>query len=218
MKTNEKEIEDMKEMIDFHFVRKEPNLLELKAYLHQILRDDEEFSINMRECINDDFPLLGSYMYRWDLNIIPEPYIRWILKEVDLLPEEILYFRKDYYPDAISDNNYKNFPEIFTRVGYVSFYKSAVLVLEVYSSHRYMLFDENGKNLSECRYTLQFGTDGKLRLGMSGSVLWEVMLYNGEYFKDSGFISGSFNSPSYFPALQSRVTYRYKANKNNLYA
>jgi hypothetical protein len=190
-------------MIDFNIARKEPSALELRAYLYRILTDSFGLSRTLKECFKNEFPGLGDDVYKWDLNDISEPDIRRILNKSYLLPEEIFYFKKEYNPDAVSHNDYKEFPELFTHVCEVSFDKGGLIVLELYNSQIYELYDARGSCLSERCHDLELGADGRVLLRTSKSVFWEMMQYDGESFEDRGFF-GSFDSPSDFPDISGR--------------
>ncbi len=206
-KTKEKELEErslkLKNMVDFNLVRKEPNSLEVRAYLYKILCDSFGLSVTLRELFKKEFPVLDDDVSKWDLNTITEFDIRRILKEQDLMPDEIFYFKKGYDPDVISDNDYKSLPEIYTRVCQVSFDKGGLIVLELYNSQIYLLFDAKGNCLLDRCHDLRLGTNGIVLMRTSKSIFWEMTQYNDESFNDRE-IFGPLDSPSDFPDIGRR--------------
>ncbi len=190
-------------MIDFKLARKEPSAFELRAYLYRILTDSFGLSQTLRERFKSELPGIGDDVSGWDLNAIALPEIRRILEEHHLLPEEIFYFKKEYNPDTVSQNDYKAFPELFTRVCTVSFDRGGLIVMELYNSQIYELYDANGRCLSERCHDLDLGTDGRVLLRTSKSVFWETMQYNGESFVYSDTFD-PFDSPSDFPDISGR--------------
>jgi hypothetical protein len=206
MKTKKKKIENLKNVIDFNLVRKEPNSLELRAYLFQILNDCYGLSVRLKEYFKEEFSLLDDNVSEWDLNTISENDIRRILNEdrlIPLLPDEIFYFKNKYNPDAIADKNYKAFPQIFTRVCNVSFDCGGLIVLEHYKVQIYSLYDANGNCVIGSCNDLDLGTDGRILFRSSDSCMWEMMQYNGESFNDIEFFD-PFDSPSDFPNISGR--------------
>lgn len=201
MKTKKKEIENLKEMIDFKLVRKEPNSLEIRAFLYQILTDSFGLSKNLREDFKKELPFLDDNVSNWDLNTISETDIKRIYGE-EYLPNEIFYFKESNY-DSISQIDYKAFPQIFTRVCEVSFDKGGLIVMELYSSQIYLLFDANGKCLYDPCNDLSLGANGKAMLRTTESCFWELMQYNGEYLERIDFF-GPFDEPRDFPDITGR--------------
>ncbi len=203
MKTRKKDLKEKSKklnMIDFNLLRKEPNLLELRAYLYKILVDNFGLSENMRELIKNEFPRADD---KWDLNAISEPDIRKILQDERLLPEEIFFFKKDYDPELITEDDYISIPDIFTRICQVSFDRGGLIVLERHNSQIYELYDAKGKYLMGPCHDLELGMDGKVMLRTSESIFWELLQYNGESLEDNG-IYGPFDSPSDFPNIGER--------------
>lgn len=202
MKTKEKEIENLRKTIDFNLVRKEPNLLELRAYLYQILTTSFGLSEILKELFRKEFPGLGDDVTKWDLNAISEPDIRRILWDQGVLPDEIFYFKKEYNPDEVLQNDYKAFPMIFTRVCNVSFDNSGLIVLELYKSRIYVLFDANGEILWEPCYDVRLGTEGRAMITDTDCETFEVRSSHGEGNDDFDFfpdISGRDIIPEMLP-------------------
>ena len=105
MKTKKKEIENLKEMIDFKLVRKEQNSLEIRAYLYQILTDSFGLSKNLREDFKKELPFLDDNVSNWDLNTISETDLKRIYGE-EYLPKEIFYFKNEYNHGSILQIDY----------------------------------------------------------------------------------------------------------------
>ena len=202
MKTKKKEIENLKEMIDFKLVRKEPNSLEIRAYLYQILTDSFGLSKSLREHFKKELPFLDDNVSNWDLNTISETDLKMIYGE-EYLPNEIFYFKKESNHDSISQIDYKAFPQIFTDVYDVSFDKGGLIVMELYSSQIYLLFDANGKCLFDHCNDLRLGANGKAMLRTTESCYWELMQYNGEYLERIDFFD-PFDEPRDFPDITGR--------------
>jgi hypothetical protein len=202
MKTKKKEIEKLNKMIDFNLARKEPNTLEIRAYLYQILTDSFGLSKDLREDFKKEFPFLDDNVSNWDLNTISETDIKRIYGE-EYLPKEIFYFKKEYNHESILQIGYKAFPQIFTRVCDVSFDKGGLIVVELYSSQIYLLFDTNGKCLYDHCNDLRLGANGKAMLRTTESCFWELMQYNGEYLERIDFF-GPFDEPRDFPDITGR--------------
>ena len=202
MKTKKKEIENLKEMIDFKLVRKEPNSLEIRAYLYQILTDSFGLSKSLKEHFMKELPFLDDNVSNWDLNTISETDLKMIYGE-EYLPNEIFYFKKEYNHDSISQIDYKAFPQIFTDVCDVSFDKGGLIVMELYSSQIYLLFDANGNCLFDHCNDLRLGANGKSMLRTTESCYWELMQYNGEYLERIDFFD-PFDEPRDFPDITGR--------------
>ena len=201
MKTKKKEIENLKKMIDFKLVRKEPNSMEIRAYLYQIMTDSFGLSKDLREDFKKELPFLDDNVSNWDLITISETDIKRIYGE-EYLPNEIFYF-KEYNHDSISQIDYKAFPQIFTRVCQVSFDKGGLIVVELYSSPIYLLFDANGNCLYDPCNDLRLGANGKAMVRTTDSCFWELMQYNGKYLKRIDFF-GPFDDPRDFPDITGR--------------
>jgi hypothetical protein len=202
MKKHEERSLKLKKMIDFNLARKEPNSLEIRAYLYQILTDGFGLSKNLREDFKKELPFLDDNVSNWDLNTISETDLKRIYGE-EYLPKEIFYFKKEYNHDSILQIDYKAFPQIFTRVCDVSFDKGGLLVVELYSSQIYLLFDTNGKCLYDHCNDLRLGANGKAMLRTTESCFWELMQYNGEYLERIDFF-GPFDEPRDFPDITGR--------------
>lgn len=187
MKTKEKEIENLRKTIDFNLVRKEPNLLELRAYLYQILTSSFGLSEILKELFRKEFPLLDDNASKWNLNAISEPDIRRILWDQGVLPEEIFYFKTEYNSDTVMLNDYKAFPILFTRVCDVSFDNGGLIVLELYYSRIYLLFDANGKIVWGPCYDVRLGTEGRVMITDTDCETFEVRSYRGEVYDDFDF-------------------------------
>jgi hypothetical protein len=201
MKKHEERSLKLKKMIDFNLARKEPNSLEIRAYLYQILMDSFGLSKNLREDFKKELPFLDDNVSNWDLNTISETDIKRIYGE-EYLPKEIFYF-KEYNHDSISQIDYKALPQIFTRVCDVSFDMGGLIVMELYSSQIYLLFDANGKCLYDRCNDLRLGANGKAMLRTTESCFWELLQYNGEYLERIDFF-GPFDAPRDFPDITGR--------------
>lgn len=203
-KKHEKRSLKSNEMIEFNLVRKEPNSLEMRAYLYQRLSDCQVFSEDLKAHFKKKFPFLHNNASDWDLNAISETDIRRVYGE-EYLPKEIFYFKNDFNPDAVTNNNYKAFPRIFTRVCNVSFDKGGLIVMELYCLPIFSLYDANGKCLYyDCHY-LNLGPEGKVMLKTARSeYAYEILQYNGIFLEHIMLTYPEEEGYEYFPHIKGR--------------
>ena len=205
MKKHEENPLKSKEMIEFNLIRKEPNSLEMRAFLYQRLSDRQVISEDLKGHFKKEFPFLHKNVSDWDLNAISETDIRRIYGE-EYLPKEIFYFKNDFNPDVVTNNNYKVFPRIFTRVCNVSFDKGGLIVMELYCLPIFALYDANGKCLYYDCYYLNLGPEGKVMLRNTQAEYDydEILQYNGIFLEHIMHTYPEEDECEYFPHIKGR--------------
>jgi hypothetical protein len=189
-------------MIDFRIVRKVPTELVLRAYTYKLIESGFGLSNIIVENMMDVFPSLSDEPCKWDLNKLPIDKIQSVLKNQDILPNEIYFFKQDYDKIDFSSNDYKLFPDIFTGVKNVSFDNGGLIVMEYFKSQIYSLFNDKGIGISDYCHDLELGTNGlvSLRHSDDNSGFWEILQYDGNKLESFD----TYLSPDEFPFIRNR--------------
>jgi len=181
-------------MVDFNLIKKEPNALELRGYLFQILASPFGLAESTEEHLKEKFP-------GFEINSIEEindNEIRTVLKDLDLLPDFIFYFKNDKNNNS---KDYKQFPELFTHIQQVSFDNGGLIVLEHFCSQIYKLFNSLGEELTGFCHDLDLGTNGKIIYRLSDGQFWEEEIYKGSQLIE---LHSHFDYPNDFPHIYDR--------------
>ena len=185
-------------MIKFNLSSQKPDSDSLRAYLYQALTSGFGFSESLFELLQDQCGFAVDHHN--DLNKLDNEIISNVIRESNLMPERFFWFSEGEFS---LNAEYKNFPELFTRIVQVSFDKGGLIVMESFSSQIYQLFNAKGRYLSEYCHDLDLGMNGLVLLRSSDSYFWESYQYNGKKLKDKGSY-GPFDSPADFPNIGDR--------------
>ena len=161
-------------IVNFNLVKKEPNSLELKAYLYQIKNDSFGLSDNITNAYVEKTGNSGNE----GIDSLSDQEIQKILG--DCCPTDIIYFRSHLDNIGAKNLHYSSFPELFTDIKQVSFDCDGIISMESYRSQIFSLYNAKGQRISPYCHDLDIGTDGLILLRSSSGPFWEMLKVEGD--------------------------------------
>ena len=161
-------------IVNFNLVKKQPNSLELKAYLYQIKNDSFGLSHN----ITNAFKEKTGNSNNDGIDSLSDEEIQKILG--DCCPTDIIYFRSHLDNIGAKNLNYSSFPELFTDIKQVSFDCDGIISMESYRNQIFSLYNAKGQRISPYCHDLDIGTDGLILLRSSSGPFWEMLKVEGD--------------------------------------
>ena len=161
-------------IVNFNLVKKQPNSLELKAYLYQIKND----SFGLSDNITNAFIEKTGNSNNEGIDSLSDEEIKEILG--DYCPNDIIYFRSHLDNIGAKNLHYSSFPELFTDIKQVSFDCDGIISMESYRSQIYSLYNAKGQRISPYCHDLDIGRDGLILLRSSSGPFWEMLKVEGD--------------------------------------
>ena len=161
-------------IVNFNSVKKQPNSLELKAYLYQIKND----SFGLSDNITNAFIEKTGNSNNDGIDSLSNEEIQEILG--DCCPTDIIYFRSHLDNIGAKNLHYSSFPELFTDIKQVSFDCDGIISMESYRNQIFSLYNAKGQRISPYCHDLDIGTDGLILLRSSSGPFWEMLKVEGD--------------------------------------
>jgi len=147
----------------FNLTSRIPNENDLRAYLHQIITSEFDFSIK----VNQELSQLSGESGRIPFEKISLEIIREILYKHAVYPRKIYFFNTTFESLKANSNinkkdslSYKNYPELFTTIKEVSFDEDGYIVLEFFEKRIYKLYSSKGHAITSFFRDIKLLTNG----------------------------------------------------------
>jgi hypothetical protein len=166
------------EIVNFNLVKKNPDTIQLKAYLYQII--NASFGLS-DEIQNAFLEKTGDSNYD-RIETLSDTEIQEMLG--DYWPSTIIYFCA--HLDSIEKDklHYTNYPELFTDIKQVSFDCGGIISMQSYNNQIYTLYNGQGQRLSDHCHDLDIGMNGLILLRSSSRPSWELCQVEGDHLVD----------------------------------
>ncbi len=193
-------------MIEFSIVRTKPSLKILRAYLYQLINSDFVLAQEIIKILKNKHKFYGNNCKSWNLKLLKISDLKNLLQQTGVLPREFFYFESNSFSKIENLEDFRIFPEIYSKVQEVSFDKGGLIVMQFFNCQIYKLFDNKGKEITDYCHDLELGINGKvlLRYVNDTSGYWRLYKFTGKGFNKFEKFFSSFDSPSDFPLIKKR--------------